>query len=239
LRLKEVLAAREFTRIHKILFCLAADDADGAQSVGQIRTRAASLGLRAAAGWNISDMLRSVTELAIRTAEGWELTSSGQALVRQLAGVPARSAIQPHADALRALLPKIGSANTVAFVEEAIGCAESKHYRAAVVLAWVGAVAVLYDHVVRFKLAEFNSEALRRNGKWKEARTVDDLARLPEYDFLQIAEAIGVFGKNTKQELEGALKLRNACGHPSSLRIGETRAAAHVETLVLNVYAVF
>jgi hypothetical protein len=234
-----VLAAREFTRIQKILFCLAADDADGEQSIGQIRSRAARLGLRAATGWNISHMLGSVTDLSIRTGEGWELTSSGQALVRQLAGVPARSAIQPHADALRALLPKTGSANTVAFVEEAIGCAESGHYRAAVVLAWVGAVAVLYDHVLRSRLADFNAEALRRNGKWKEARTADDLARLTEYDFLQIAEAVGAFGKNTKQELEGALKLRNACGHPSSLRLGETRAAAHIETLVLNVYAVF
>jgi hypothetical protein len=237
--LKELFANRDFSRTQKVLFCLAAAGAGGPQSVAQIREHGVRLGLRGVDRWNISALLSAVGELAIRTSGGWELTSAGLVAVRQIAGISAKSALQVHADALRELLPRIKNVETSAFVEEAIGCSESRHYRAAVVLSWVGAVAVLYDYVIKQKLSEFNSESLRRDAKWKAARTTDDLTRLKEYDFLQIAEAIGVLGKNTKQELEAALKLRNACGHPSSFRLGESRAAAHLETLALNVYAVF
>jgi hypothetical protein len=57
----------------------------------------------------------------------------------------------------------------------------------------------------------------------KAAQTVDDLALMKEYEFLQILPTISVIGKNVKQELEQCLKLRNACGHPNSLSIGEHR----------------
>ena len=128
---------------------------------------------------------------------------------------------------LRNTLPKIKDDNTRAFVEEAISCYENKLNRAAVVLSWVGAVSLLYQHVVDTKLAAFNTEAQRRNPKWKLATTTDDLARMDEYDFLQIAEGISVIGKSVKHELEGALKFRNGCGHPNSLKIGEPRQRAH------------
>jgi hypothetical protein len=48
-----------------------------------------------------------------------------------------------------------------------------------------------------------------------------------------------MIGKNVKQELEACLKLRNACGHPNSLKIGSHKVAAHLETLALNVYATY
>jgi hypothetical protein len=62
---------------------------------------------------------------------------------------------------------------------------------------------------------------------------------MKEYDFLQILESISVIGKNVKTELEACLRLRNACGHPNSLRLAEHRVNSHIETLVLNVYARF
>jgi hypothetical protein len=62
---------------------------------------------------------------------------------------------------------------------------------------------------------------------------------MKEYDFLQVLHAISVIGKNTKDELEGCLKLRNTCGHPNSHKIGEHRVTSHVETLVLNVFSKF
>jgi hypothetical protein len=122
------------------------------------------------------------------------------------------------------------------FVEEAIAAFENGLYRSAGVLTWVGAVALLYDHVVSHKLAEFNQEAVARNIKWKAATNAEDLTRMKEHDFLQILPAISVVGKNVKDELEGCLKFRNACGHPNSLKLGEARTAAHIETLMLNVF---
>ena len=126
-----------------------------------------------------------------------------------------------------------------AFVTEAITCHEMGLHRAAVVLAWVGCVSVLQEYVVQNKLPEFNAEARRRGEKWKAAKTRDDLNRMKEYDFLQVLESISVIGKSVKQELEKRLQLRNACGHPSSLRIADNTVAAHIEVLILNVFSQF
>jgi hypothetical protein len=62
---------------------------------------------------------------------------------------------------------------------------------------------------------------------------------MKEATFLEIAEHLGMIDKNVKQELEGCLRLRNSCGHPNSLKVGSNKVAAHLETLALNVYAVF
>jgi hypothetical protein len=103
----------------------------------------------------------------------------------------------------------------------------------------VGALAVLYDYVIASHLAEFNAEARRRDAKWPDAKTLDDLARMKEHDLLQVLEATSLIGKSVKAELEGCLKLRNGCGHPNSLQLADNRVAAHIETLVLNVFSVF
>lgn len=140
---------------------------------------------------------------------------------------------------LRQALSKITSQHSRNFVEEAIGCAEAKFYRAAIILTWVGAIRVLQEYIVANNLTDFNIEAARRDSKWRIAKTTDDLSRMKEYEFLQVLEAISLVGKSVKTELEGCLKLRNGCGHPSSLQVSENRTAAHIETLVLNVFSVF
>jgi hypothetical protein len=142
----------------------------------------------------------------------------------------------PIISALRRASSSITSEPARIFVEEAIGCAEAKLYRAAIVFSWVGAISVLYEHVVASCLAAFNVEATRRDPRWRAANTSDDLSRMKEYDFLQVLEAISVIPKSVKAELEGCLKLRNGCGHPSSLQVSEYRTAAHIEILVLNVF---
>ena len=106
-------------------------------------------------------------------------------------------------------------------------------------MSWVGAVALLYEEAVTNHLAALNAEATRRDSKWKSAKNTDDLGRMKEATFLEIAGAISMIGKNVKQELEACLKLRNACGHPNSLKIGSHKVAAHLETLALNVYAMY
>ncbi len=84
-----------------------------------------------------------------------------------------------------------------------------------------------------------NAEAVRRDAKWRSAKVADDLSRMKEFEFLQLLCAISVIGKNVKDELEVCLKLRNGCGHPNSLVVGEHKASAHVETLIQNVFAKF
>ena len=206
------------------------------RKAADVRSIAVGAGLTAAKKWNISDVLAELPGLAVRTSAGWELTDAGRVEVGNLAGA---TVVPAAASKLRTQAAKIASADVRAFVEEAIGCVEQQLDRAAVVLSWVGALAVMYDHVVAKHLTAFNIEAKRRNPKWKDAKTADDLALMDEYIFLQVLQAISVLGKSVKTELEGCLKLRNGCGHPNSLKVGPHRVNSHVETLILNVFTQF
>lgn len=235
--LKAALQADGLTRTDKLLLCLAVNSAK-AKSVSEIRDLARDAGLRAAASWNISSLL-SASGKAVRAAAGWELGVKGKEAVRILAAGHLAAAPPKLATSLRAELAKVSDSDVRSFVNEAVVCFESHLYRAAVVLSWVGALSLLYEHVLATKLAAFNAEAVRRNAKWKAAKTKDDLALMGEHDFLQVLEAISIVGKSVKHELEGCLKLRNGCGHPNSLKIGENRVSAHIETLILNVYSRF
>jgi len=151
--------------------------------------------------------------------------------------IPAQSTI---ANNLKPHLLKITNPDTRSFVEEAIDCLEAGLYRSAVVMSWIGAVAILYAHVITNKLDDFNAEAQRRDQKWKTAATKDDLALMKESEFLDILAALSILGKNVKEQLKNnCLGLRNACGHPNSYKIGRSQVESHLEILLLNVYEAF
>lgn len=234
-QLKNAVHRPDITRKQQVLLCLAAEPTQP-RTVAAVRELAQQAGLRKAKQWNISSVLGSLPGLVISSGGSWELTDAGKDEVASLLGL---SSTPTAVSSLRQHLPKISSPDVQAFVEEAIGALEARFYRASVVLSWVGSIAILYDIVLAKHLLAFNTEAVRRDAKWKAATSTDGLAKMKEYDFLQVIEAIGVVGKNVKSELEGCLKLRNGCGHPNSLQIAEHRVNSHIETLVLNVYAPF
>lgn len=236
--LKELLARTDISNRDKVLTCLAVEPS-GSRKVEEIRSLAVRAGLRVITKWNVSSILSKSKTLAIRTTNGWELTAPGKAHVTSVVGplLPSVSALV--VSGLRKQLSSIANPETQNYVAEAVKCLEAKLYRAAIVTSWVGAVAVLYDSVVGLHLLAFNSEASKRDAKWRPAKNADDLARMKEFEFLQILPAIRVLGKNVKDELEVCLKLRNGCGHPNSLIVGEHKASAHVETLIQNVFAKF
>lgn len=236
--LRNLLNANGRSNHDRTLLCLALTPLRG-------RTNSEICRIAKEAGWSrvrsstVATGLSRAKGLAIRTPDGWHLTDQGKAHIAALAESRLSKRTPATASQLRNHLLKITDSDTRAFVEEAVACYEYGLYRSAVVMSWVGAVALLYDHVVANKLAEFNSEASRRNSKWKVAKTADDLALMKEYDFLQVLQAISVIGKSTKAELEHCLTSRNGCGHPNSYKIAESKVAAHVEALLLNVYERF
>ncbi len=237
-RLKDLLAATEYGRLEKALICMAVEP-DIAHEVKDIKALATSSGLRAASKWNFSSILGASKGLAVRTDSGWELTTDGRRVITDIVGPSAASSIPKIASSLRQHLPYISNPDTKSFLEESIECFESGQLRAAVVLSWVGAISVLHKYVVASKLSDFNAEASRRDAKWKIAKNSDDLGKMKEFDFLNILESLSIIGKNVKQELETCLRLRNSCGHPNSLKIGESRVSAHIEILLLNVFSKF
>ncbi|MEP4990622.1 MAG: hypothetical protein ABJV68_23440 [Paracoccaceae bacterium] len=229
---------RDISRSDKLLLILSTSDEQ--VSISDLKQRAASTGFRVPTKWNLSQILKSSGEKAVRGTNGWELTESGKMHLRTL-GVSKISpaALQVAVD-LRAHLAAISDEQSKSFVEEAISCHEAELWRSAVVMSWLGAMDVLHKHVHAQHLCAFNVEATKVLGKrWKIAKSTDDLGRMGESDFLDRIAALSIIGKNVKTELKGCLDRRNGCGHPNTYKIGVNQSAAHIESLLLNVFHKF
>lgn len=171
----------------------------------------------------------SLKSLAVNPRNGWVITTKGKKHIHDL-GIIDSTPAQNIKNELREHSAQINNADVKKFVEETITALEKGLLRSAIVLSWMGAISVLYKEVKNKHLDAFNREGKSRSGKkWKDVSNFDDLTRMKEYDFLQILFALPLIPKNVKYELESCLKLRNACSHPSALKIGEHKVASHIE----------
>lgn len=236
--LKDLLNEKKLERLDKLLLILSCDECSP-KAVSDIKAIGYASGQRPIGKWNISQILSTSKGLTARTDRGWELTSKGKTRVNDLVGGNVSVPTLNAATTLRALLSKVTNADTLSFLNEAVTCLESNLLRAAVVFTWVGAVSILQKHVFALHLSAFNTEASRIDQKWKIAKSEDDLSRMKEHDFLNVLEGISVIGKSVKQELQNCLTLRNGCGHPNSLKIGQHRVSAHIEILIQNIFQKF
>jgi len=227
---------KDLGRLDKLLLILATQASP--MGVSKIVETAEVAGFRDSKKWNISRILGVSNGKAIRTT-GWELTEAGKMNLRNL-GVASISpaAVQVAVD-LRAHLAKLIDDQTRDFVEEAIRCQEAQLYRSAIVMSWLGAMDILQKHVHANQLAAFNTEAFRVNPKWRPAVAQDDIGKMSESDFLDRIETLSIIGKNVKAQLKTCLDLRNGCGHPNSLKVSVNKSAAHIETLLQNIFEKF
>jgi hypothetical protein len=243
-QLKNIIHRPAITWTNLFLLCLAVD-VDRPKPVADVRVIAIEAGLAASKTKNASKYLSAskARGLAVNTPDGWELTDAGKEYLRHTFELEPAKPTAEVAKELRGHLAKIKDRQIRSFVEEAVGCLESKFYRAAVVLSWVGAVSVLQEYIVNNRLDDFNIEADRRfsarSWKWKKAKTRDDLGQMKESEFLDVLETLSIIGKSVKGELKKRLDLRNSLGHPSSLKIGESTVAYHIEVLILNVFSAY
>jgi hypothetical protein len=240
--LKDRLNNPNISHLNKALLVLSLDS-NSPKSTARIRELLLNYGVRDI-GQNLSSTLYSAKGKAIKTPAGWELSLTGIKFVSEIFGlkcvVEENNPVKKRtADTLRAHASKIQNNDSKGFVEESIECFESELYRSAVVLSWVGAMAVLYDYVLANKLTDFNAELKRRDFKAKSIKNTDDFRTLKESTCLDILESVSVIGGDVKTQLKQCLDLRNSCGHPNSLKIGEHSVAAHIEKLILNVFSVY
>lgn len=213
---------------------------DAPQKITHIKAVGKNAGLPKILGWNVSAILHSAKGKCALLPAGWLLTDEGKRQVKillsSLSGGPSPVLVSK----LKVAVAGIKNGQSRLFVEEAIDAFEHGLLRSAVVLSWVGAVSVLYDHVIAHHLSAFNAEAHRRDGSWRAARNSDDLSLMKESTFLENLAAIGVLSKNVKEFLKNnCLALRNAAGHPNSFTFGPVQVEAHIEHLVLNVFQRF
>jgi hypothetical protein len=239
----ETLHKRRLPRLDSLLLILCVKAATPKEVI-EIKKIGRQAGITEIQKWNVSDVLSHSKGFAIRLPEGWAITTAGKEYVSKLDVFPQKKSkkVIHVASTLRDTLKKISNPDTVAFLDEAISTFEAGSYRSAVVLSWVGAASLLQDQILQHHLSAFNAEATRKDARWRDAKVKDDLSRMKESDFLDIigAPPISLIGKNVKEELKNqCLQLRNACGHPNSFKLGENRVAAHLEVLILNIFAKF
>lgn len=204
-----------------------------------LATKAASVGFRAAVNWNLSDNLKSSEERghAARLPTGWKILPEGIEELKRRGCELDETIVAEARHGLQEHVAKVRDPDRRRFLEEALICLDAKAYRAAVVLAWVGAVHILQQYVVNHHLAAFNAAGAARFPKdFRAIRNVGDFGRTKEVDFLLLCEDASILGKSEKQELGDRLNMRNRCGHPNSLSFKEHAVASHVETLISTVY---
>jgi hypothetical protein len=228
---------KDLRQLDKLLLILATFEAPS--KLNGLRERAIGAGLKIGKTWNPSATLSRSKGLAIRVPDGWEITESGKSYLRNLGVTSLSPAALQVATDLRSHLEKVQNRTTKAFVEEAIKCHESALYRSAIVMSWLAAVDVLHRVIVASHLNAFNESARSVDSRWKDAINEDGVGKMNEERFLERCAAIGVLGKNQKDELLKGLKLRNGCGHPNSLKVGPNMVASHIEALLLNVFEPF
>jgi hypothetical protein len=132
---------------------------------------------------------------------------------------------------------KINNENEREFVIEAIECLKSRSYRASILMAWSGSLAVLQRHVFDNFLNEFNSDAMANNLLKKPVSNILDMRDgMKDSHFLDVIRRISLIDDSIKRSLKSCLDLRNNCAHPSEFRIGESAVFHCIENLLMNVF---
>lgn len=200
---------------------------------------AIEVGFKSIKNWNISDILKKLANASMvaKIEEGWIALAESNAQLEASNCYLAPKLLIETRHGLKDHVARVKSADRRRFLDETLICLDARAYRAAIVLAWVGAVHVLQEHIVSNHLAAFNAAGIARHPKdFKILKNSGDFGRMKEGDLLQLCEDASIFGKAEKQELGERLGLRNRCGHPNSIVFAEHAAAAHVETLISTVY---
>lgn len=240
--LTNVLSNNETTQADRLMVVLLDSD-ESKMFEPQIKKVCKSHGLDAST-WDFSSILGPAKKQGfvayIQTK--WQLTDKGRDSLKEKGLMPPQKTplTQTSLD-LRTHLSSIQNPEAKTFVEDAILCLEAKALRPAIVMSWLGAVMVLRDHVIGdpTRLSEFNKKAQARKKPWEDARTTDDLSTISDNDLLELLEDSHIITPDIRRALKQCLDQRNRCAHPNSFRIGEQQVAAHIETLILNVYAKF
>jgi hypothetical protein len=233
--IRESLARRDVSKTDKYLLIVAMHD--GPMKSNDIRAVARQNGWRDGANSIPGDFLKH-TRSAIYLPNGWTVTEACKNLLVGRGLMTPAGVLTPVTEALERYLTDVHDPEKVRFVEEAIQCVKNKAYRSAIVLTWVGAVYLLYQHVLQKQLTEFNQEGRRRFQKWKDVANVDDLATaMSESEFLNMLQHIGALTKAEQKELQSCLDRRNTAGHPNSASFEEVTVGAHIHELISKVYS--
>jgi hypothetical protein len=238
--LTDILQRRDLSKTDKLLAVLL-DEAAPAKSNKEIRRICTDLQFPVSPSDVRSHLQQPLHQRKITYSEKrWCLTDFGRVYLGRKGLLPdSYSLVVNPEEAIRIHIGQIKNPARQQFLWEAVQCLEEKLYRSAIVMSWLGAMAILNDFVVKNELERFNIQGAFQDPLWQNVSSVDDLSRLKEVDFLQIIGMMGLIEEAVEKQLNECLRRRNRCGRPNAYQINRQVVAQHIEILVLNVYAKF
>ena len=127
------------------------------------------------------------------------------------------------------------------YVEECDLCLSFGARRAAVVLAWSGAIMTIRLHIATIGFESFNdsAKACTHLGKVRRVKALDDFEDVTDRQLLGVARHMGVINKTSLGRLEAALDLRKACAHPNSSPPIDAAVSGMIQELIEFVFVPF
>jgi hypothetical protein len=172
-----------------------------------------------------------------------KLPDGSYALERELgdkirAQTSGRATARATARDLRALVATVGDSAVRSYMEEAVGCFEDGHFRAAIVFTWCAAYSVFRLWLFSQKLSLLNTQ-LATWAKPKVIAVIDDFQELQEGTVIETSRKARIISKEQEKLLAKLLDERNSYAHASTVTASSPIAEAFIERAikgVINVY---
>ena len=137
----------------------------------------------------------------------------------------------PQAGALDTFFATLSSTDESEYMEEAINCAKSKYYKAAVVLGWCACIDRIHRKIEKDGFTNFNvtssqmaSQAKGRYRKFNQTQnvgTISELRQVFDTTILWVVEGMGLIDLNQHTRLKSCFDMRCHGAHPGEAPITE------------------
>lgn len=188
----------------------------------------------------LNEASRGQRKKLLRDEDGFKLERRRKAeIASKLAGAEPKRKVRTTLRAIEQQLP--GGARRE-FLGETISCFEIGAYRAAVVMAWLLTLDVLFEFILANKLSDFNQALSRHPDKKINSLVIrgkDNFSDIPEGQFIELGRSSGVYNNDIRKILNEKLGIRNSCAHPSTVKVPESKALEFIEDLTHNVIVRF
>lgn len=119
------------------------------------------------------------------------------------------------------------------YAEEAVRCLENSCYRAAVIISWNVLMSYLYAKIESYGLSNFARVAKAKGIPFKgRINNRYDLNKLGDADLIETSHDIGIFDRNSKEQLKQLAMTRNGCAHVTQLVVNELKAVTFASELL-------
>ncbi|MCH7964578.1 MAG: hypothetical protein IH852_11650 [Bacteroidetes bacterium] len=148
---------------------------------------------------------------------------------------------------LQKILMEIIDQNESDYLAEAISCAQSGYYKAAVVMGWCAAIARIQRKIMAIGFDKFNKTSQniksQTSGKFKRwnkefnVTTLSELQTIFDRDLVVILEGMGLIDGNQAQRLETCFQYRNHSAHPGEAPVEPVHAVSFfvdINKIILN-----